>query len=297
MKGDAAATDRLLDPAAALSEPKVNCASAWLLILSHRVNTRMSDFIKNVLAPFSAVAAAVLAAWVNYSVSQAKSQIEQRQQQVQEKLDTLMTERNVRKLDEDLTFRVYDAVMVSLKSNDEKHQQAATALVDNMVAEPLRTKLLLVFGASQTTVPEVRQAVEKVLKDEQKFNMDSAANRRPKPAAAPAATQALPWHDWDVDIFWCERSGQPARASAEAIVAELERRDAKGRIRARLLPDSINAKPGYRVAGYVIRRDANEAAQADALKGLAQQVVSSSQFEIVTSNQATRWYLSAFVCP
>jgi hypothetical protein len=66
---------------------------------------------------------------------------------------------------------------------------------------------------------------------------------------------------------------------------------------ARLLPDSISAKPGYRVTGYSIRRDAVEAAQADALKGLAEGVVQSSQFEIVTSNQATRWYLSAFVCP
>ena len=126
----------------------------------------MGDFIKNVVAPFSAVAAALLAAWVNYSVSQVKSQIDLRQQEVQEKLkqqelalDALMTERNVRKLDEDLTFRVYDAVTASLKEKDEKQQQAATALVVVMASEPLRTQLLQVFGASKTTVPEVRQAV------------------------------------------------------------------------------------------------------------------------------------------
>ncbi len=266
----------------------------------------MGDFIKNVVAPFSAVAAALLAAWVNYSVSQVKSQIDLRQQEVQEKLkqqelalDALMTERNVRKLDEDLTFRVYDAVTASLKEKDEKQQQAATALVVVMASEPLRTQLLQVFGASKTTVPEVRQAVEKVLKDEQKFNMESAVAQQaaPKPAAAPPATTAVPWHDWDVDIFWCERSGQPARDSANAIEGELTKQGAKGRIRARMLPDSINAKPGYRVSGYAIRRDKNEAAQADALKGLAEGVVPSSQFEIVKSNQATRWYLSAFVCP
>ncbi len=181
----------------------------------------MGDFIKNVLAPFSAVAAALLAAWVNYSVSQVKSQIDVRQQEVQEKLkqqelalDALMTERNVRKLDEDLTFRVYDAVTASLKANDEKQQQAATALVVVMAAEPLRTQLLQVFGASKSTVPEVRQAVEKVLREEQKFNMESAVVQQatPKPAAAPPAPGALPWHDWDVDIFWCERSGQSAPA-------------------------------------------------------------------------------------
>lgn len=267
----------------------------------------MADFIKNVLTPVSAVVAALLAAWVNYSVSQVKTQIDVRQLEVQEKLkqqelalDALMTERNVKKLDEDLTFRVYEAVTASLKSNDEKQQQAASALVVVLAAEPLRTQLLQVFGVSQTTVPEVREAVEKVLKEEQKFNIESAVVQQaaaPKPAPPPAAAKALPWHDWDVDIFWCERSGTGARESATAIAKELTQQGAKGRIRARLLPDSINAKPGYRVSGYAIRRDKNEAAQADALKGLAERVVQSSQFEIVTSNQATRWYLSAFICP
>jgi hypothetical protein len=190
-------------------------------------------------------------------------------------------------------------VTASLKSNDEKQQQAATALVVVMAAEPLRTQLLQVFGASKTTVPEVRQAVEKVLKDEQQFKIESAVvvEAAAKPAPPPPGARPVPWHDWDVDVFWCERSGPPARGRAEAIVAELHKQGAKGRIRARLLPDSINAKPGYRVAGFSIRRDANEAAQGNALKALAEQVVPSSQFEIVASNQATQWYLSAFVCP
>ena len=100
-----------------------------------------------------------------------------------------------------------------LKEKDEKQQQAATALVVVMASEPLRTQLLQVFGASKTTVPEVRQAVEKVLKDEQKFNMESAIAQQaaPKPAAAPSATTAVPWHDWDVDI-----SGANAQASRHA---------------------------------------------------------------------------------
>ena len=195
----------------------------------------MGDFIKNIVTPLSAVVAALLAAWVNYSVSQVKAQIDLRQQEVQEKLkqqelalDALMT---VKKLDEDLTFRVYEAVTASLKSNDEKQQQAASALVVVMAAEPLRTQLLQVFGASQTTVPEVRQAVEKVLKDEQKFNLDSAVVQQvaAKPAAAAQSSRELPWHDWDVDIFWCERSGQSARDSAAAIAKELTAQGAKGR--------------------------------------------------------------------
>jgi len=255
----------------------------------------MGDFIKNILTPLSAVAAALLAAWVNFSVSDVQQKL--KEQEVA--LTTLTTERNIKKLDEDLTFKVYEAVTTSLKSNDEKQQQAAAALLQFLAAEPLRTQLLQVFGASQTTAPEVREVVQKVLKEEQKFAQENAVLQQvaAKPAAAPSATRALPWNDWDVDIFWCERSGQSAQDSAAAIAKELAAQGAKGRIRARMLPDSVNAKPGYRVSGYAIRRDQNEAAQAEALKALVEGVVQSSQFEIVKSNQSTSWYLSAFVCP
>lgn len=46
----------------------------------------MANFAKNILAPFSAVAAALLMGWANYSVSQVKSQIDLRHQEVQEAL-------------------------------------------------------------------------------------------------------------------------------------------------------------------------------------------------------------------
>jgi len=256
----------------------------------------MGDFIKNILTPLSAVIAALFAAWTNFSVSDVQQKLKQQELA----LTTLTTERNVRKLDEDLTFKVYEAVTTSLKSNDLKQQQAASALLQFLATEPLRTQLLQVFGASQTTAPEVRQAVEKVLQEEQKFAIDNAVVLQQvaaKAADAPSPARVLPWNDWDVDIFWCQRSGQAAAESAAAIAKELTVQGAKGRIRARVLPDSVNAKAGYRVSGYAIRRDRNEVAQANALKALAEGVVQSSQFEIVQSNQATSWYLSAFVCP
>lgn len=72
----------------------------------------MANFAKNILAPFSAVAAALLMAWANYSVSQVKNQIDQRQLEIQHELkqrelalNALMAERQASKLDEDLVLK------------------------------------------------------------------------------------------------------------------------------------------------------------------------------------------------
>lgn len=73
--------------------------------------------------------------------------------------------------------------------------------------------------------------------------------------------------------------------------------NAKGRIRARLLPDSLNARDGYRNTGYVIRYGVEEEAQAKALKGFGEQALGVPTFALALSRQNTPWYISAFVCP
>jgi hypothetical protein len=67
-----------------------------------------ANFGKNILAPFSVVAAALLMGWANYSVLQVKNQIDQRHQEVQETLNQreialnmLVAELHVRNSDED----------------------------------------------------------------------------------------------------------------------------------------------------------------------------------------------------
>jgi len=260
----------------------------------------MGDFFKNVMVPAITVVTALLAAWVNYSVSTVKSDLDLQKAKLDEQqasLNKLTTERNLRKFDEDLTFRVYDAVITSLKANDTKQQQAASALVIVMAEEPLRTQLLQVFDKAQTTAPEVRLEVAKVLATEQRFQQEeatakSAAASKPPPPAAGAG-----WGEWDVDVFWCQKSGDSAHKNADAIVAALQKDGAKGRLRARILPDSINAQPGYRVSGYAVRRDAGEEERAAALKAVAERALPGATFDILPSGRATRWYLSTFICP
>jgi hypothetical protein len=260
----------------------------------------MGDFFKNVMIPAITVITALLSAWINYSVSTVKSDLDLQKVKLDEQqasLNKLTTERNLRKFDEDLTFRVYDAVITSLKANDTKQQQAASALVIVMADEPLRTQLLQVFEKASTTAPEVRREVAKVLETEQRFQQEEAT------AKSAAAIKARPpiggtgWGEWDVDVFWCQKSGESAHQNADAIVAALQKDGAKGRLRARVLPDSINAQPGYRVSGYVIRRDAGEEERAAALKAVAERALPSTTFDILPSRSATRWYLSTFICP
>jgi len=115
----------------------------------------MGDFFKNVMVPAITVVTALLAAWVNYSVSTVKSDLDLQKAKLDEQqasLNKLTTERNLRKFDEDLTFRVYDAVITSLKANDTKQQQAASALVIVM-AESFGAPVMLPAGNAASRSP------------------------------------------------------------------------------------------------------------------------------------------------
>ena len=104
-----------------------------------------------------------------------------------------------------------------------------------MVEEPLRTKLLQVFDQSETTAREVKTEVARVLETEQSF-LQQEAVVKPAAAAKPRDSDATSWGDWDVDVFWCESSGNDARAQSEAIVGALREEGATGRLRSRASP-------------------------------------------------------------
>jgi isocitrate lyase len=261
--------------------------------------SKFGDLVGKVIVPAVTVLTALLAAWVNYSVSHVKSELDVQRAALDAQkasLDSLTAERSLRRFDEDLTFRIYQAVSDSLKTNDTKQQQAATALVIVLAPEPLRTQLLEVFDRAQTTAPEVRKTVARVLQTEEQYQQEQAVVQPsgPKPPT-PKATGA--WGEWDVDVFWCERSGEDSKRGAQTIVDALRNEGAKGRLRSRILPDSINAQPGYRMRGYVIRRDPGEEERAQALESLAERALPGAAFQVTPSGQATRSYLSAFVCP
>ena len=185
---------------------------------------------------------------------------------------------------------VYDAVVKSLESGDPKRQRVSKALVTSMLEDPLRTELLTVLTESSS--PEIKKEAQATLEQESIFKVDESALR---PLQQKTSSN---WADWDFDIFWCERSGASAKAQAEKIKNQLEAEGAKGRLRVRLLPDSLNARPGYQHTGYVIRFNLGEEAQSTRLKALADKSLGAPvSFVNSVSHQSTPWYLSAFVCP
>lgn len=212
-------------------------------------------------------------------------------------LDSKIRERGAERADfesqQAFNFRIYEAVKASL-GQDAHHQETARVLVVSIASDPLKTALLDALNSFRGLDSGVKERVQEDL-----YQAQQAVIFTPSQKASESAGAGFKWEDWDYDVFWCEKSGPPAKSQAEAIVAAMKQQGAAGRLRVRALAEVINDRPGYGVSGYIIRRDAGEEKQAEALQQLAEKTLlrTNAKFTIQPSGQATRWYLSAFVCP
>lgn len=261
-----------------------------------------ADLIKNIAIPLVSVVTAVMVGILNHQVSKNDLELRTRDQELQQRLgeiDLLVKktkeEREERESNQDFNLKIYDIVTKSLEENNARKQETAQAFVVVMVEEPLRTSLLNVL--KQGGEPSVRKNISKILEAEEKFQTNVAL----VPDQKRVAASTYNWGKWDFDIFWCSTSGAKAKAQAESIGEQLAAEGAKGSIRIRELPESINAKSGYQIDGYAIRRNSNETEAAAALKSLAEQASersgSKSTFTESLTRQSTPWYISAFLCP
>ena len=248
--------------------------------------------------------AAAYSAWRIDTVGTSLKAVEIEIKAVEGKIKESEEKRADRESIEKKQLLVYDAVVKSLESGDVKRQSVSKALVTAMLEDPLRTELLTVLTTS--TSPEIQKEAQATIVQERTFKAEEGSiglqfqnESKAEEGSVPTQTQGKPseWGDWDFDIFWCERSGEAAKDKAEKIARQLEVKGAKGRLRVRLLPDSINARPGYQHTGYVIRYNTKEVDQANNLKKLGDQIVVHGAFLPSLSHQPTPWYLSAFVCP
>ncbi len=84
-------------------------------------------------------------------------------------------------------------------------------------------------------------------------------------------------------------------------MAAIQSRGAAGRIRARVLPESIRKTDPYSSPEkYEVRYEASESPQAKAVGELAESVISASgSFNLrqIAPVNPTPWYLSVFICP
>jgi hypothetical protein len=252
---------------------------------------RLVTLFKEVLIPSITVITAAMVAYLNFSVSKVESELKRREQEMREREEQRIERESLQAFN----LKIYEAVTQSLQSANPKQQEVARALVIVMADDPLRTSLLNILKESGLTDQTVRKQVEDVLEREQKFRSEEESIKE----ITLTSSSTSDWKDWNYDIFWGEKSGESAKKQAEVMVGALKTQGAKGRLRVRRLPESINLRPGYQLRGYVIRHNLGEEKQANTIKKIGDQALSNygAKFDITISQQATPLYISVFICP
>src|SRR5882757_5328072 len=144
---------------------------------------------------------------------------------------------STRNLDLALYDRVKDAVTRDKLNTAEG--RALLTLIDS-----------LADGAFKTGLGEIvhDSAGDPALKREAALTVFTSESGTPAPAVAVAAVPTdagahAGWAGWNIDLFWCESSGDSAKLLATEAL-DLRDSSAFGRWRVRMLPAAINAQTG-----------------------------------------------------
>mgnify|MGYP000695879556 CR=1 FL=1 len=255
----------------------------------------IGNVIQKVVVPLVTVATATMVAWLNASISKVDSELKAQIALVDIAVKEAQAEREKLRAEREFNFKIYDLVQQSLEEGNQQKQEVAKQFVLVMVDGELRQRLLGVLQEGGT--PKIKRDTSRVLAQEREFAIEQNTVLKTVRVQAPSFN----WEDWDYDIFWCSSSGRIANTQASLIKQQMEKEGAKGRIRVRELYDSVNARSGYQISGYVIRRSENEVRQAGALKKLSEKTLVDNGYRAVfeqqMTSQTTQWYLSAFICP
>ncbi len=209
---------------------------------------------------FSAIASLLLA-YNTYQVSQFDAD-----------LRAVESEREV-------NFRIFQSIAEAVESGNPQRIRAVRALVTALASDSLREGFLDALEMGEVQIFEGGEATK---------------------TRARLEEPSFDWEDWDYDVFWCSSAGAVAESQANAIVEALEMEDAKGRLRVRVLPESVRNSSAYNtVSAYEIRYEENEQDQAAAVARLADRTLGGQAFTLVPISPArpTPWYVSVFICP
>lgn len=250
---------------------------------------RPASFITTIVVPLLTGVVAVGTFFLQQRVAGLDRELKEREASRQDVAETRLSTAQ----EMETRFRIYDAVVQSLESGDGRKQRVAASLVVSLLGadDSLRTSLLAVLQDQGTA--SVQQEVRQLYADATQFQQEQAQAR----AVPVKPASGADWKPLNVDIFGCEASPN-ADVMAKRLEQTLREAGATGRVRARILSESINRSPGYRIAGHVIRAEAAEREAAEALKAVADPVLrGGGGFTVGLSRQATPGYISLFVCP
>ncbi|MCA0374570.1 MAG: hypothetical protein LCH84_02805 [Gemmatimonadetes bacterium] len=190
-----------------------------------------------------------------------------------------------------LTFDLYKEVRAVLQRADRttREEDALRVLVESLAEDPLRGKLLEVLSVSANS-ETVRQEAQKSAT----FYQDQAVVPTIAATAPAADPSASVFADYAVDVFWCESKRQTSEPIARALIAR-KPAGATGTWRPRLLPETINRRPGYGITSTLIRYTAPaEQGVATALRDLLQGANVRAALQDVSFS--TPRYVSVFIC-
>lgn len=190
----------------------------------------------------------------------------------------------------DYNLKVYQEVVGALKDKNERMERVAIALVEAMPEEdPLRVSLLNAIAVGATSKDAQEQA--------------AYVREQPPVADNAARSSAAPVSGWDVDVIYCANATQ-GEERAQKVAAALQNAPLAGdrtvgRIRVRKLPESLNRRPSYQVAGLQIRHEAREQQAALSLQAIAFKAldIPGDAVQLRSIQASTPDYLSFFICP
>lgn len=223
---------------------------------------------------------------VKAQVEQTRAQIALATQQLDERRHQYATLKEV-------YAEVLEAMRDTSPSGPQR-RELTLVLVEVMTVEPARERMraLLMAGGDQAIIAQVNALTAF---DASQRDAAEGALRRVRASDPPSGSGRLA--DIDLDVFWCQASGEAAKLQAQVVAAALDR-ETSGRVRVRELPVLVNARPGYRKHGYTttINLDHPEVAYASAVQSIAE-AAAGVPFEQRGSGQLTPWYVSLFLCP
>ncbi|MCR9077292.1 MAG: hypothetical protein NXI07_14740, partial [bacterium] len=235
-------------------------------------------------------------------------------------IDLLEAERENRKLNYDISLKVYEKVVAIDQSNPDD-LRLAVALIEVLPDDSFKGRLGAALSAlsssvaKTTTMASLRPVAESVA-DTAQFIAESvkvaqvqAQGPGPLPGTLPSPLPVPPLSTsttfslgnpggWDYDVFWCEKEpSEIERATAQEVATAITGANT-GRVRVRMLPDAVNARPAYQVKGAVIRADSTEmeVAEAERLRD-AIKAATGLTFTVEQNTGESPWYLSVFLCP
>jgi hypothetical protein len=247
---------------------------------------------------------AALGFLLNFNAQQQKQAFDEQKLAIERLQSLLATNRDLREergSREQMRLQLFDKVSVSLQKGEDRHVEAARALVESLLStnDPVESELrvglirALSLGAPQAKQQELIEAANKeaTFRTEQRALEAETQQQLERPSAAGSPLAA-----YRVDVFHCAGASAAANERRAQWAQKTLRAQVDGiRVRVRELAPSINASPGYGVTRSEVRfEQPSEARAAEELSRLLAD--NGNPLPLRPVNNQTPLYLSVFVC-